>query len=705
MKTVALTEQAWPAPRLGELVQTLAVRRFHRRQAIEPDGATPSDQPLEIGVEALAAHFELEAQPISAPYNEVGPLLDKAAPAILRLPLPLSNQPQFLALLGTSKQRITVLSPDLVTHHVARAPVQETLCQGLAEPQAGEVDRLLEAVQLSPRRWSRARGALLREMLTEARLQGWLLRSAGGAQPIDQAREAGLVRYFLTFLGAHGLYAALWIGSWWLLGQGALQGRLDPGWLLAWGLMLLTLIPCRLLVTYAAGMLAIRAGALVKRRLLFGAFKLERQAVRAQGAGQLLGRVMESEALEQTALGGGFLTLTAAVELSLAGWVLTQGVGGWPHAGLLVAVMSLTVWIALRYYQRRREWTHARLELTSDLVERMVGYRTRLAQEDRDEWHTSEDKMLSQYLDRSSALDSRAVKLQALVPRGWLVIGFLGLTPSFVQGGHTVGTMAIAIGGVLLTFLAFRDLAEGFERLLAAGIAWERVKPFWRAAAQPEALGHPDFAMLPSAKPGSLLLQADELRFHHPARVEPALQNVTLQLNVGDQVLLEGVSGAGKSTLGLLLASTLRPDSGLLLLQGLDLATLGASAWRRQIAIAPQFHDNHVFMGTFAFNLLMGRDWPPRPEDLTEAEAVCRELGLGPLLERMPAGLQQVVGETGWQLSHGERSRLYIARALLQGAKLIILDESFAALDPHTLRQTLSYVLECAPTLLVIAHP
>jgi len=51
----------------------------------------------------------------------------------------------------------------------------------------------------------------------------------------------------------------------------------------------------------------------------------------------------------------------------------------------------------------------------------------------------------------------------------------------------------------------------------------------------------------------------------------------------------------------------------------------------------------------------------------------------------MPAGLLQMVGETGWQLSHGERSRLYIARALLEGADVVLLDESFAALDPENL--------------------
>ena len=120
---------------------------------------------------------------------------------------------------------------------------------------------------------------------------------------------------------------------------------------------------------------------------------------------------------------------------------------------------------------------------------------------------------------------------------------------------------------------------------------------------------------------------------------------------------------------------------------------------------APQYHENHILTGSLAFNLLMGRNWPPAFEDLAEAEAICRELGLGDLLERMPAGLQQMVGESGWQLSQGERSRIFLARALLQNPGLVLLDESFAALDPENLRQSLECVLRRAETLLVVAHP
>jgi len=122
------------------------------------------------------------------------------------------------------------------------------------------------------------------------------------------------------------------------------------------------------------------------------------------------------------------------------------------------------------------------------------------------------------------------------------------------------------------------------------------------------------------------------------------------------------------------------------------------------VVCVPQFQLNHVFSGSLAFNLLMGRRWPPAPADMAEATQLCVELGLGPLLENMPAGLAQPVGEAGWQLSHGERMRVFLARALLQGGDVFVLDESLSALDPETQLQVLACIQARARTVVLSAH-
>jgi len=201
------------------------------------------------------------------------------------------------------------------------------------------------------------------------------------------------------------------------------------------------------------------------------------------------------------------------------------------------------------------------------------------------------------------------------------------------------------------------------------------------------------------------VLTTRDLSYCFPKRAKPSVDGIDLSVFPGDRLLLTGPSGGGKSTLVSLLAGLRQPRTGLVLFNGLDMATLGSAQWRRCIAAAPQFHDNHVFSETFAFNLLMGRCWPPTQELMTEAEELCRELGLGDLLDRMPGGMLQMVGDTGWQLSHGEQSRLFVARALLQGADLVILDESFGALDPANLQQAVACARRRARTLMVVAHP
>jgi len=198
------------------------------------------------------------------------------------------------------------------------------------------------------------------------------------------------------------------------------------------------------------------------------------------------------------------------------------------------------------------------------------------------------------------------------------------------------------------------------------------------------------------------LIESDNLAYRHTGRDNAALAGCSLRIERGERILLEGPSGSGKSTLTALLSGLRPPSSGQLRLEGVEQASIGSAVWRRHVVAAPQFHENHVVLGPLAFNLLIGRRWPPERKDLQDAYELCVALGLGPLLERMPGGLQQMVGDTGWQLSHGERSLVFLGRALLQGADLVVLDETFGSLDPATMCRALTVAIEQTETLLVI---
>jgi ATP-binding cassette subfamily B protein len=270
-----------------------------------------------------------------------------------------------------------------------------------------------------------------------------------------------------------------------------------------------------------------------------------------------------------------------------------------------------------------------------------------------------------------------------------------------VSGPPGVAHLAITLGGLLLAAQALERLAGGVSDLLGAAIAWKQVGFLHHAAGRKEPAGVPGLVSMGRGT----ALEARGLGFRYARRSRPALRDVSLVLAHGERVLLEGEPGSGKSTLAALLSGLRPPQTGVVLLHGLDPSAWGDAEWRRRVALSPQLHENHVLVGPLAFNLLLGRRWPPRPDDLDEALDVCHELGLSGLLQRMPGGIFQPVGETGWRLSHGERTRLFVARALLQRADVVILDEGFGALDPESLRLTLECARRRAATLMVLAHP
>jgi ATP-binding cassette subfamily B protein len=692
---------AWPIEGIGEAMGALArAGRLVSAPAAAPRRPPAADPAaLDRWLAATAEQLGVSVEPMTAVYRDLDRTLAAMHVALVRVP------GGILVVIDHRRGKLSCLGPDGVVRRIERESVARAVQAGHEDAHRARVSLLLGGTQLSGSARERAETGMLGEFLGDTIvLRGWRLRLPPGTRFGGQLRRAGLLRIGGGLVAAHTARYCLFLMSWWAIGRTVLEGHLASGWLWGWALILLGSVPALMLATWWQGRLAVGAGTLLRRRLLAGALALSPEILSRDGIGRLLGRTIESDSLERLALAGGWSSALALLELAFAIPVLGAGAGGWLHAGLLAIWLGVAAIVGARLARARHFWTDERLALTDLTVEHIVGHRTRLAQELPERRHEGEDRRLSRYVDRSAALDRRTLVLLVVVPRGWLLVGLAALAPAFMEGAGAA-SLGTSIGGVVLAWLSLARLTSGVDQLASAHVAWRRVAPLFHAASAVGRPTAPEYAVAPAAVGTEPVLEVVDVWFRHERRGADVLSGCDLVIRRGDRVLIQGPSGSGKSTLASLMTGMKAATSGLLLARGLDMSSLGESGWRSRVSAAPQFHENHVLTESFAFNLLMGRTWPPRRVDLEEAREVCEELGLGPLLGRMPGGIFQMVGETGWQLSHGERSRLFIARALLQDSDVVILDESLAALDPENMAAALRCLRARARSLVVIAHP
>jgi len=275
---------------------------------------------------------------------------------------------------------------------------------------------------------------------------------------------------------------------------------------------------------------------------------------------------------------------------------------------------------------------------------------------------------------------------------GWMVLG----------SAMGLGTLTTFILYSQRLFDPLRQLAERFTQIQGGLTAVERIG---------ELLEQPiEIAELPSAErtaaaiaSGSERASAGEVIFENVSFSyrddDPILTNLSFRIAPGEHVALVGPTGSGKTTVIRLLCRLYEPQRGRILLDGIDIRQLPIPTLRQRLGVVLQ--DTFLFSGNVADNLRLDAEISS-----DELQRICGELGLAPLLRRLPDGLATALRERGGNLSSGERQLLSVARVAIRDPSVLVMDEATAFMDPSTeatLQRDLARLLQ-QRTAIVIAH-
>ncbi|UFR03411.1 thiol reductant ABC exporter subunit CydD [Streptomyces sp. Go40/10] len=390
------------------------------------------------------------------------------------------------------------------------------------------------------------------------------------------------------------------------------------------------------------------------------------------------------------------LTVSVA-SVGFTAWLL-PGAGAALAVGLLAAgigVPALTAAVARRTERRLAPARGVLATRVTDLLTGTAELTVAGALPARTDAARRADGTLTRIAARAAAVTGLGDGLTALIS---------GLT---VTATAVCGAQAVAVGrlgGVAMAVVVLTPLAA-FEAVLGLPLAVRYRQRVRRSAERvyevldaPEPVREPASPRKAPASPFPLVVR--DLAARYPGQRQDAIAGVDLTLERGRRIAVVGASGSGKTTLAQVLLRFLDAEAGSYTLAGVDAGALAGDDVRRSVGLCAQ--DAHLFDSSVRENLLLAR------KDATEAElrGALAEARLLDWVDSLPDGLDTLVGEHGARLSGGQRQRLALARALLAGFPVLVLDEPAEHLDLATADALTADLLAATQgrTTLLITH-
>lgn len=422
-----------------------------------------------------------------------------------------------------------------------------------------------------------------------------------------------------------------------------------------------------------------------------------------KGAVALTGLVSDADAVaEGFAKGLGAATDVAAS--IVLGTLLASIIE--PRLGLVLLAGSLGVvavsW-ALSEFAAKAETdaASARTALTSLVSETVRSARELVAygREDLVQDRLREVRKRSASAAQRSALATGAAKAGAVAAAGGALVAVVATGLDATSAGRLSGPVLAAVAFAALAVLDQCMALPAALAVTATGhAARARISELSSLPAIQEPLSDPgDLAVPATALPATAALEGAEVTLAGGTR---ALSGASLAVAAGSRVAITGPSGAGKTTAVHALLHFVECSAGRASLGGLDVKELARPAIAGLVGWLPD--ETHLFAASLRDNLRIAR---PAAND-ADCVAVLERVGLAGWLTSLPEGLDTRLGAGGRPVSGGEAQRIGMARALLSGARLVLLDEPTARLDPATSAQVLSELLGAATqrSVLVVTH-